>query len=71
MFPLFLSVQFNAESCTSLAILDTNNNLYHGRTLELTTYIPSWVTYYPENTVFQKKCPTVKMVFVISLIIKY
>lgn len=57
MFPLFFSVQFSAESCTSLAILDMNNNLYHGRTLELTTDLPSWITYYPENTVFQKKMP--------------
>lgn len=57
MFPLLLSVQFKAQSCTSLAILDMNNNLYHGRTLELTTDLPSWITYYPENTIFQKKMP--------------
>ncbi|MGL9751898.1 MAG: linear amide C-N hydrolase [Symbiopectobacterium sp.] len=57
MFPLFFSVQFSAESCTSLTILDMNNNLYHARTLELTTDLPFWIMYYPKNTGFQKKMP--------------
>ncbi len=57
MFLLISSAPFSAEPSTSLAIQDINNNLYHGRTLELTTDLPSWITYYPENTLFQKKTP--------------
>ncbi len=43
--------------CTSLSIIDSQNNIYQGRTLELTENLPSWVTYYPVNTFFQKKAP--------------
>lgn len=45
------------NACSSLAILDTEHNLYHGRTLELSSDLPSWLTYYPKNTFFQKKAP--------------
>ncbi|MEW2739017.1 linear amide C-N hydrolase [Providencia sp. PROV130] len=43
--------------CTSLSITDSQNNIYQGRTLELTEDLPSWITYYPANTFFQKKAP--------------
>ncbi|MGG4609673.1 linear amide C-N hydrolase [Providencia sp. Me31A] len=43
--------------CTSLSITDSHNNIYQGRTLELTENLPSWITYYPTNTFFQKKAP--------------
>lgn len=43
--------------CTSLSITDSQNNIYQGRTLELTENLPSWITYYPANTFFQKKAP--------------
>ena len=43
--------------CTSLSITDSQNNIYQGRTLELTEDLPSWITYYPANTFFQKKSP--------------
>lgn len=52
-----LTVSLASEACSSLAILDKNNNVYQGRTLELTADIPSWVTFYPKNTQFQKKAP--------------
>lgn len=43
--------------CTSLLITDNHNNCYQGRTLELTEELPSWITYYPAKTIFQKKAP--------------
>ncbi|MEQ5728273.1 linear amide C-N hydrolase [Providencia alcalifaciens] len=43
--------------CTSLSIVDSQNHIYQGRTLELTENLPSWITYYPVNTFFQKKSP--------------
>ncbi|MCW2257521.1 choloylglycine hydrolase [Providencia alcalifaciens] len=43
--------------CTSLAIVDNQNNIYQGRTLELTENLPSWISYYPKNTFFQKQAP--------------
>ncbi|WP_244179665.1 MULTISPECIES: linear amide C-N hydrolase [Proteus] len=52
-----LAVSVASEACSSLAILDKNNNVYQGRTLELTADLPSWVTFYPKNTQFTKKAP--------------
>lgn len=43
--------------CTSLSIKDSEHNVYQGRTLELTENLPSWITYYPINTLFQKTAP--------------
>ena len=43
--------------CTSLLTTDSQNHIYHGRTLELTENLPSWIAYYPPNTFFQKKAP--------------
>lgn len=45
------------SACTSLVITDHQKNIYHGRTLELSVELPSWVGYYPKNTFFQKKGP--------------
>lgn len=44
-------------ACTSLAITDHQKNIYHGRTLELSAELPSWLGFYPKNTLFQKKGP--------------
>lgn len=44
-------------ACTSLAITDSQHNIYHGRTLELSAELPSWVGYYPKNTTFKKNGP--------------
>lgn len=52
-----LAVSMASEACSSLAILDKSNNVYQGRTLELTADLPSWVTYYPKGTQFTKKTP--------------
>ena len=41
-------------ACTSLAIEDADKNIYHGRTLELTANLPSWMSFYPKDTFFQK-----------------
>ncbi len=43
--------------CTCLGIVDSQNNIYQGRTLELTEDLPSWLTYYPQKTFFQKQAP--------------
>lgn len=56
-----LAVSVASEACSSLAILDKNNNVYQGRTLELTADLPSWVTFYPKNTQFTKKLLMVKI----------
>ncbi|EML7933719.1 MULTISPECIES: linear amide C-N hydrolase [Providencia] len=53
----FLAVSMTSQACSSLAILDKSKNVYHGRTLELSEHLPSWITYYPRNTHFQKKAP--------------
>lgn len=55
---VFTSV--SSVACSSLAITDKHDNIYHGRTLELSADLPSWVTYYPKNTHFQKKTPNGK-----------
>ena len=44
-------------ACSSLAILDKEKNVYQGRTMELSEELPSWLTFYPKNTLFQKKAP--------------
>lgn len=44
-------------ACTSLAIEDADKNIYHGRTLELTANLPSWMSFYPKDTFFQKIGP--------------
>ncbi|WP_392560062.1 linear amide C-N hydrolase [Orbus mooreae] len=54
---IMLPVSFTALACSSLAISDKNNNVYHGRTLELSDDLPSWITYYPKSTFFQKLSP--------------
>ena len=47
-----------AFACTSLAITDKNNYVYHGRTLEFSSDEPeSILTYYPKNHIFQRKAP--------------
>lgn len=52
-----LPVSLTAQACSSLAISDKSNNVYHGRTLELSEDLPSWLTYYPQGTFFQKLSP--------------
>ncbi|WP_392552040.1 linear amide C-N hydrolase [Orbus wheelerorum] len=52
-----LSISLAGQACTSLAITDTKGNVYQGRTLELSEDLPSWLTYYPVGTSFQKKGP--------------
>lgn len=52
-----MPVSFATLACSSLAISDKNNNVYHGRTLELSEDLPSWITYYPKKTTFQKLSP--------------
>jgi len=52
-----LSISLISQACTSLAITDINGNVYQGRTLELSENLPSWLTYYPAGTFFQKKGP--------------
>ncbi|MHC5201546.1 linear amide C-N hydrolase [Myroides sp. LJL119] len=45
-------------ACTSLAVKDKNNNMYHGRTMEFTTdQIVTSLTYYPVNHAFQHPAP--------------
>ncbi|EDW6066422.1 linear amide C-N hydrolase [Salmonella enterica subsp. enterica serovar Oslo] len=46
-----------AEACTSLATTDQQGNVYHGRTLEYEQDLPSWLTYYPVGTIFNKTSP--------------
>lgn len=43
--------------CTSLRINDTKGNVYHGRTLEYSSDLPSSIIYYPADTVFDNKAP--------------
>lgn len=49
-----LTSSLNVQACSSLAITDTKGDVYHGRTLELAMDMPSWITYYPKGTSFQK-----------------
>ncbi|MCS3431330.1 linear amide C-N hydrolase [Klebsiella sp. BIGb0407] len=60
MLSALLVTSLSSAACSSLAITDKQNNIYHGRTLELTADLPSWITYYPKNTHFQKKTPNGK-----------
>ncbi|MFT8550262.1 MAG: linear amide C-N hydrolase [Acetobacter okinawensis] len=46
------------QACSSLAITDKSEHVYHGRTLELPEDLPSWLTFYPAQTAFQKKSPS-------------
>ncbi|MFC6363604.1 MULTISPECIES: choloylglycine hydrolase family protein [Tatumella] len=57
LIPALLSASLPAIACTSLAITDTKGDVFHGRTLELSEDLPSWLTYYPAGTAFQKKAP--------------
>lgn len=57
MVSTLLATSISSLACSSLVITDKQNNIYHGRTLELTADLPSWITYYPKNTHFQKKSP--------------
>lgn len=43
--------------CTSIAFLDNLGFLYHGRTLELSAKMDSFLTYYPTAVQFQKTAP--------------
>ncbi|OBU06348.1 linear amide C-N hydrolase [Morganella psychrotolerans] len=52
-----LLTSFAGIACSSLAITDDQNHVYQGRTMELSESLPSWLTYYPKNTLFQKKTP--------------
>lgn len=48
----------HAFACTTLAITDKKNNIYHGRTLEFSSDEPaSLLSYYPKNHTFQRKAP--------------
>ncbi|MDD9338220.1 MAG: linear amide C-N hydrolase [Providencia heimbachae] len=45
-------------ACTTLAITDKENNIYHGRTLEFSSDEPaSILSYYPKNHIFQRQAP--------------
>ncbi|MDI2091803.1 linear amide C-N hydrolase [Commensalibacter oyaizuii] len=44
-------------ACTSLIIKDKSNNVYHGRTLEFSVDYPSYLSFYPCNTVFTTVAP--------------
>ncbi len=48
---------YPALACTSLAIISQQNEVFHGRTLELTEDLPSWLTWYPAGHEFQKQAP--------------
>lgn len=52
-----LVTSLSSMACSSLAITDKQDNIYQGRTLELSEDLPSWITYYPKNTHFQKLTP--------------
>ncbi len=43
-----------AQACTTLAIQDKQGDIFHGRTLEYMQDLPSWLTYYPAGTQFDK-----------------
>lgn len=58
MMPYLLSFPIMGEACTSLAVSDTQGEVFHGRTLEYMQDLPSWLTYYPVGTVFNKTDPS-------------
>ncbi|ENA0198865.1 linear amide C-N hydrolase [Salmonella enterica] len=60
ILPSLLSFSLASEACTSLAVTDKQGDVYHGRTLEYMRDLPSWLTYYPIGTVFDKTDPASK-----------
>ncbi|EDM3692330.1 linear amide C-N hydrolase [Salmonella enterica subsp. enterica serovar Infantis] len=57
MFPALLFFSLDSAACTTLAIMDKQGEVFHGRTLEYMQDLPSWLTYYPTGTVFRKTTP--------------
>ncbi|MBS0985531.1 linear amide C-N hydrolase [Acetobacter thailandicus] len=57
LLPSLLLMPLPGKACSSLAITDSSGHVFHGRTLELSEDLPSWLTYYPKGTAFQKKAP--------------
>ncbi|ELX74617.1 putative secreted hydrolase [Salmonella enterica subsp. enterica serovar Dublin str. SL1438] len=55
--PALFSYAMAAQACTTLAIQDKQGDIFHGRTLEYMQDLPSWLTYYPAGTQFDKKTP--------------
>lgn len=55
--PGLIFFSMNGQACTTLAITDSQGDVFHGRTLEYMQDLPSWLTYYPVNTSFQEKAP--------------
>lgn len=53
--PALFSYALAAQACTTLAIQDKQGDIFHGRTLEYMQDLPSWLTYYPAGTQFDKK----------------
>lgn len=48
------------EACTSILYTDKDGNGYHGRTLEFSTPIPSWATYFPAGSKIVSSTPSGK-----------
>ena len=57
IIPSLLLMPLSGQACSSLAITNSTGHVFHGRTLELSEDLPSWLTYYPKGTAFQKKAP--------------
>lgn len=57
LIQLLFNTSLPVLACTSLAIINKKGDVFHGRTLELAENLPSWLTYYPAGTSFQKKAP--------------
>ncbi|HAT1683936.1 TPA: linear amide C-N hydrolase [Klebsiella oxytoca] len=57
MLPTLFLFSLAGEACTSLAITDKQGEVFHGRTLEYMQDLPSWLTYYPAGTPFDKIAP--------------
>lgn len=57
MLPALFSFSIASEACTTLAITDQQGDVFHGRTLEYMQDLPSWLTYYPVGTTFDKTSP--------------
>lgn len=55
--PALFSYALASQACTTLAIQDKQGDIFHGRTLEYMQDLPSWLTYYPAGTQFDKKTP--------------
>lgn len=53
--PALFSYALAVQACTTLAIQDKQGDIFHGRTLEYMQDLPSWLTYYPAGTQFDKK----------------